>query len=164
MSEWFVTETEKETFHPNDWNMPIPWISSFIFTHIKSEFWGYENEAGDGVSNYTDRPKVLQIGCAQGWDAVENAKILKLPSINGELHIIDWFKGNLTVDVEEEWYYNENNPSEWKSHLWSEAKKFKVDDIITVFEGDSRKMIHNVMDNGYDFIFIDGGHEYDKVK
>lgn len=164
MSEWFVTETEKETFHPNDWNMPIPWISSFIFTHIKSQFWGYGNEAGDGVSNYTDRPKVLQIGCAQGWDAVENAKILKLPSINGELHIIDWFKGNLTVDVEEEWYYNENNPPEWKSHLWSEAKKFKVDDIITVFEGDSRKMIHNVMDNWYDIIFIDGGHEYDIVK
>ena len=74
MSEWFVTDTEKETFHPNDWNMPIPWISAFIFTHIKSQFWGYGN---DHEWDYKDRPKVLQIGCAQGWDAVENAKILK---------------------------------------------------------------------------------------
>ena len=103
MSEWFVTEKEKDTFHPNDWNMPVPWISSFIFTHIKSEFWGYGN---DQEWDYKHRPKVLQIGCAQGWDAIENAKILKLPSINGELHIIDWFKGNLTVDTEEEWYYS----------------------------------------------------------
>ena len=75
MSEWFVTEKEKATFHPNDWNMPIPWISSFIYTHISSFFW---NES-DYLSkvNETERPRVLQIGCAQGWDAVENAKILK---------------------------------------------------------------------------------------
>ena len=160
MSEWFVTEKEKDTFSPSDWVLPIPWISAFIFTHIKSSFWNYN----DSEDDYKHRPKVLQIGCAQGWDAVEIAKILKLPMINGELHVIDWFKGNLTVDKEEEWSYNEDNPTEWKAHLWNEAKKFKVDDIITVFEGDSRKMIHNVMDNWYDVIFIDGGHEYNIVK
>ena len=160
MSEYFVTKSEKGTFHPNDWNMPLPWISMFIFTHISGNFWGY----GDNPSSIKERPRVLQIGCAQGWDAVENAKILKLPYINGELHIIDWFKGNLTIDKDEEWAYDENNPETWKAHLWSEAKKFKVDDIITVFEGDSREQIHNVQSNYYDIVFIDGGHEYDIVK
>jgi hypothetical protein len=158
MSEYFVTANERKTFHPNDWNLPLPWISTFIYTHLVAHFWGVDD------NNIDNKPKVLQIGCAQGWDAVENAKILKLPMINGELHIIDWFKGNLTVNIEEEWAYNENNPETWKAHLWSEAKKFKVDDIITVFEGDSREQIHNVESNYYDIIFIDGGHEYDIVK
>lgn len=158
MSEWFVKDSEKETFNPGEWNMPLPWISAFLYTHLTGNFWG-----GYDTDEY-NRPKVLQIGCAQGWDAVENAKILKLPHINGELHIIDWFKGNLTVDSEEEWSYNENNPESWKSHLWSEARKFKVDDIITIFEGDSREQIHNVESNYYDIVFIDGGHEYDIVK
>ena len=79
--------------------------------------------------------------------AFENAKILKLPHINGELHVIDWFMGNLTVDSNEEWAYNEENPKTWKAHLWNEAEKFNVKDRITVFEGDSRKMIHNILDN-----------------
>ncbi len=159
ISEFYVTEEEKNTFHPNDWNMPLPWISTFILTHITGQFWGF----GDN-NNPKDKPRVLQIGCAQGWDAVENAKILKLPHINGELHVIDWFKGNLTVDKEEEWAYNEDNPESWKSHLWSEAEKFKVKDRITIFEGDSREVIHQIRDNYYDIVFIDGGHEFDIVK
>lgn len=159
MREFFVRDDEQSTFHPNDWNMPIPWISTFIFTHCIGNFWGYlEND------NPYDRPRVLQIGCAQGGDAVENAKILKLPHINGELHVIDWFKGNLTVDTEEEWFYREDNAPIWRNHLESEAKKFGVEDRITIFEGDSREMIHKVKDNYYDIVFIDGGHEYDIVK
>ena len=160
MSEWFVTEEETEVFHPDHWNMPLPWISSFIYTHIKSSFWGYNADNTESKN----RPRVLQIGCAQGWDAVENAKILKLPHINGELHVIDWCMGNLTVDSNEEWAYNEENPKTWKAHLWNEAEKFNVKDRITVFEGDSRKMIHSILDNYYDIVFIDGGHEYDIVK
>ena len=38
--------------------------------------------------------------------------------INGELHVIDWFKGNLTVDKEEEWSYNEDNPTEGTLMEW----------------------------------------------
>ena len=160
MSEFFVRDEELDIFHPNHWNMPIPWISTFIFTHCSAQFWGY----GDGSTNPYDRPRVLQIGCAQGGDAVENAKILKLPHINGELHVIDWFKGNLTVDEEEEWFYREENAPLWRNHLESEAEKFNVLDRITIFEGDSREMIHKVKDNYYDIVFIDGGHEYNIVK
>lgn len=158
MSAWFVKNSEKTTFKPGDWNMPIPWISSFLFTHLSGYFWGISN-----TDEYS-RPRVLQIGCGQGWDAVENAKILKLPHINGELHIIDWFKGNLTIDKEHIWSYNENNPENWKSNLWNQARKYSVNDIITIFEGDSREMIHKVKDNYYDIVFIDGGHEYNIVK
>lgn len=159
MSEYFVREDELNNFHPGDWNMPIPWISAFIFTHCTGHFWGYLDN-----KNSNDRPRVLQIGCAEGWDAIENAKILKFPNINGELHIIDWFKGNLTVDEEEDWYYNEDNAPIWKGNLLDDAKKYGVDDIITIFEGDSREMIHKVKDNYYDIVFIDGGHEYNIVK
>ena len=159
LSEFHVRDDEKSTFTPHDWNMPIPWISSFIFTHCQGRFWG--NNGDDTDEN---RPRVLQIGCAQGWDAVHNATMLKLPHINGELHIIDWFKGNLTVDENEDWSYREENAESWKNHLWNEAKKFGVDDIITVFEGDSREMIHKVKDNYYDIVFVDGGHEYNIVK
>jgi hypothetical protein len=160
MSDFFVRDEEISTFQPHDWNMPLPWISTFIFTHCSGHFWGY----GDNQSNPYDRPRVLQIGCAQGGDAVENAKILKLPHINGELHVIDWFKGNLTVNEEEEWFYREENAPIWRNHLESEAKKFKVQDRITIFEGDSREVIHQMKDNYYDIVFIDGGHEYDIVK
>lgn len=158
MSAWFVKNSEKTTFEPRDWNMPIPWISSFLFTHLSGHFWGISN------TNPYSRPRVLQIGCGQGWDAVENAKILKLPHINGELHIIDWFKGNLTIDEGHVWSYNENNPENWKANLWNQARKYSVNDIITIFEGDSREMIHKVNDDYYDIVFIDGGHEYNIVK
>lgn len=159
MSEFFVRDEELSTFEPSHWNMPMPWITSFLFTHLTANFWGYlEN------TNPYDKPRVLQIGCAQGGDAVENAKILKFPHINGELHIIDWFKGNLTVDEEEEWFYREENAPIWRKHLETEAKKYGVEDRITIFEGDSREMIHKVKDNYYDVVFIDGGHEYNIVK
>jgi hypothetical protein len=158
MSEFFVRNDEKLTFHPNDWNMPLPWISAFIFTHATAHFWDYSDK------DPNNKPRVLQIGCAQGGDAVENAKILKMPHINGELHVIDWFKGNLTVDEEEEWYYREENAPLWRRHLESEAIKFEVEDRITIFEGDSREVIHQMKDNYYDIVFIDGGHEYDIVK
>jgi len=158
MSEFFVRKDEELTFNTDDWNLPIPWIAMFVYTHVTAHFWGYND------SEPYHQPRVLQIGCAQGGDAVDIAKVLKLPMINGELHVIDWFKGNLTVDEEEEWYYREENAPLWKAHLWSEAEKFDVKDRITVFEGDSREMIHKVKDNYYDIIFIDGGHEYDIVK
>jgi len=161
MSEFFVKEDEKLTFHSGYWNLPIPWIATFIYTHLKAKFWGYTD--GDGDTKY-EQPRVLQIGCAQGGDAVDIAKILKLPMINGELHVIDWFKGNLTVDSDEEWSYNENNAPIWRAHLEEEAKKFKVEDRITIFEGDSREVIHKMKNNYYDIVFIDGGHEYDIVK
>jgi len=161
MSEWFVREDEQTTFTPNDWNLPLPWISAFIYTHLTANFWGYHQ--GEETNDY-EQPRVLQIGCAQGGDAVENAKILKLPMLNGELHVIDWFKGNLTVDEDEEWYYNEDNAPIWRTHLEKEAEKFDVSDRITIFEGDSREMIHKVKNNYYDVVFIDGGHEYDIVK
>ena len=72
MSEFYVTEEEKNTFNPDDWNMPLPWISTFLYTHVKGSFWGSKDN-----NNIEDRPRVLQIGCAQGWDAVENAKNTK---------------------------------------------------------------------------------------
>lgn len=158
-SEWFVLPEERNTFIPSEWVLPFPWISMFVYTHMTATFPRY-----NGDNDLAELPTVLQIGCAQGGDAIEIAKVLKLPMINGKLHIIDWFKGNLTVDKEEEWAYNEENAENWKSHLWSEAKKFKVDDIITVFEGDSREVIHQMQDNYYDMVFIDGGHEYSIVK
>jgi len=156
-SPWFVRKGKEDTFIPHDWNLPFPWISMFVYTHMKATFPNY-----NGFEE--PKPKVLQVGCAQGGDAVEIAKVLKLPMINGELHVVDWFKGNLTVDEEEEWYYREENAPIWREHLWNEAKKFEVDDIITVFEGDSREVLPTLEDEYYDMVFIDGGHEYNIVK
>ena len=156
-SPWFVREGKKDTFVPHDWNLPFPWISMFVYTHMTATFPTY--------NGYDEpKPKILQVGCAQGGDAVEIAKVLKLPMINGELHVVDWFKGNLTVSEEEEWYYREENAPIWKEHLYNEAKKFDVDDIITVFEGDSREVLPTLEDECYDIVFIDGGHEYNIVK
>jgi hypothetical protein len=157
--EYFVNESEKDSFNPSDWILPYPWISMFIYTHIKSNFWGYSKN----VIN-EEQPRVLQIGCAQGADSVSIANVLKLPMINGHLDIVDWFKGNLTVDKSEEWSYDENNVNLWKSHLFNEAKKFDVDDIITIHEGDSRDIVPLLQNNFYDIVFIDGGHEHNIVK
>lgn len=162
MSEWFVREDEHLTFLPHEWVLPTPWIASFIYTHCTAQFWGW-NDYQETENKY-NQPRVLQIGCAQGGDAVDIAKVLKLPMINGELHVIDWFKGNLTVDSEEEWFYNEENAPIWRGHLEKEAEKFDVTDRIRIFEGDSREVIHQMKNNYYDIVFIDGGHEYDIVK
>lgn len=156
-SEWFVPKGDEKVFQPSKWGLPFPWISMFVYTHMKATFPKY-----NGVDE--PKPKMLQVGCAQGWDAIEIAKVLKLPMINGELHVVDWFKGNLTVDETEEWYYQEDNSDKWKNHLWEEAKKAKVEDIITVFEGDSREILPTLEDEYYDMVFIDGGHEYSIVK
>ena len=43
MSEYFVTPEEQKTFHPNDWNLPLPWISAFIYTHLVAHFWGIDD-------------------------------------------------------------------------------------------------------------------------
>ena len=156
--QYFLKGEEKNILHHNDWIIPYPWISMFIYTHILTPFSGFYTH-DDGYI-----PKVLQIGCAQGGDAVAIANVLKLPMFNGKLDIVDWFKGNLTVDKSEDWSFNEENVEIWKNHLWDEAKKFKVDDIITVFEGDSRDILPTLHDDYYDIIFIDGGHEYSIVK
>jgi hypothetical protein len=161
-SKYFSTEEEKKTYNPEEWSLPFPWIAMFIYTHINSGFWGnFKDYSNDLPEN---RPKVLQVGCAQGADAVAIANVLKLPMVNGQLHIVDWFKGNLTVDKSEEWSFNENNVKIWKEHLWKEAKKFKVDDIITVYEGDSREILPTLNNDYYDIVFIDGGHEYSIIK
>jgi hypothetical protein len=157
-SEYFLEDDEMCNFNPNEWILPYPWISMFIYTHLHPFYEGVDS------SKSGDRPKVLQIGCAQGGDAVAIANVLKLPMFNGKLDIIDWFKGNLTVDKSEEWSFNEDNVESWKAHLWDEAKKFKVDDIITVFEGDSRIILPTLTDEYYDIIYIDGGHEYSIIK
>lgn len=152
MSDWFLQEGDGKLV-PDDWVLPMPWISSFVYTHCKAHFWGMHSAPEE------DRPKVLQVGCAEGGDAVDIAKILKLPMIDGILHVVDWFKGNLTVE-DDMWSYNIDNIDPWKSHLWSEAEKFKVVDRITVFEGDSREILPTLTDNYYDMVFIDGGHEH----
>jgi hypothetical protein len=41
MSDYFVRDEEVNTFQPYDWNMPLPWISAFIFTHCTGHFWGF---------------------------------------------------------------------------------------------------------------------------
>jgi len=156
--EFFVREDEKNSFNPSDWILPYPWITMFIYTHIKSNFWGYSQSVKED-----EQPRVLQIGCAQGSDSISIANVLKLPMINGKLDIVDWFKGNLTVDKSEEWSYNEKNINVWKSHLWNEARKYDVEDVIRVYEGDSRKVVPTLKDEYYDIIFIDGGHEYSIV-
>jgi hypothetical protein len=157
--EYFVREDEANTFAPSDWILPFPWISMFVYTHINSSFWGSLDNTDEN-----NRPKILQVGCAEGTDAIAIANVLKLPMINGILHVVDWFKGNLTVDPSEDWAYNEENAERWRSMLEMDAADQYVSDIITVFEGDSREILPTLQDEYYDMVFIDGGHEYSIVK
>ena len=60
MSDFFVREEELDIFHPDDWNMPLPWITTFIFTHCTGHFWGYGDNHG-GAENFDNNGEKTRI-------------------------------------------------------------------------------------------------------
>ena len=159
---WDLKEFNSQDFSKipmYEYGLPIDVITAWVYCLANVNFWGYWQSDEHNPDN---KFRMLQIGCAQGTDATSVAQIIKSPHINGELHVIDWFKGNLTVE-EEEWAYNEKNVDSWKQHFYGLQELRGVDNII-LHEGDSREVIKTLPDNYFDLIYIDGGHEYSIVK
>jgi len=95
--------------------------------------------------------RVVQIGAWNGHETNQIAEMVRY--WNGELIVIDWFKGNISVTDDSDIKYDEDNIEENKKLFWSNIHP------------DNKKVIDLRVGNSNDLIKdIDGAHEYSIVK
>lgn len=107
------------------------------------------------ASLYCDNPLIVEIGTWVGHMTVHMGKYAK--ANNGMVMAVDNFKG--TGSPLEEVCKN-SNPREM---LEQNLKAFKVNDYVTIKEGDSPEISKQFEDNSIDLVFIDGDHRYSSV-
>jgi len=97
---------------------------------------------------------VLEIGSFKGkstsflFRAVNESK-------NGNLIVIDNFQG---IKGKEKLY------GEFRNEFNHNMEKIGALKKIKIFDGDSKKLIHNIKDNSLRYIYIDGDHSYEGIK
>ncbi len=105
--------------------------------------------------------RVVQIGAWNGHETNQIASMVR--QWDGELIVIDWFKGNISVTDDSDIKYDEDHVEENKKLFWSniEPKNKKVIDLRV---GNSNDLIKDIEDDSIDIFHIDGAHEYSIVK
>lgn len=107
--------------------------------------------------------KVVQVGAWDGHETEQMAQIVS--AFNGKLIVIDWFKGQISIDDENDIFYTEDEQviKQRIKTFWSHINP-KHHDVIDLRIGDSKELIPQIEDNSVDFFHIDGAHEYEEVK
>ena len=109
------------------------------------------------VNHASDGANFLEIGCWYGCSTIYLAELIKISGKKIKLHVIDTFDGagnSVPNEVNQEKAFIQN------------VKDADVTDIIEIHKGTS----DSVFDSGcfdkdfFDFVFIDGSHEYEDVK
>lgn len=109
------------------------------------------NDLYGTLSNQPDL-KMLEIGSYKGESTFMFASL----GIFKKIHCIDPFEGN-------------EEANDILSENWNNVKnEFKINtryfNNITLHEGFSYDLVNSFEDNYFDFIYIDGNHEYENVK
>jgi len=136
-------------------NHGTPWLRSFLMTYSR------ENMV------------VVQVGA---WDGSETAAIVSVvENMNGKLIVMDWFKGNVSMDNQSDIFYTEDETqinyrikrfwsyiSKWCKENGKDEKVIR--DTIDLRIGNSHDLIPELEDESIDFFHLDGAHEYEMVK
>lgn len=108
---------------------------------------------------FPENGSMLEIGVWKGETTSSYSTIVK--NRGGKLYLIDWFMGNTEYQSKNPHGYNSQPTSFVRECLESNIKDVGCEDITTIIEGDSTKVIDQIEDNSLDLIFVDGGHTYD---
>jgi len=90
----------------------------------------------------------LEVGCYEG-----RASVWLLENTKGDLTVIDTFKGSKEHDSQFE--------KTLLARFTENIKPYK--DRVEIIEGTSSKYLKRLVDNAYDFIYIDGSHQASDV-
>ena len=123
-------------------NHGTPWLRSFLMTYSR------ENMV------------VVQVGA---WDGSETAAIVSVvEKMNGKLIVMDWFKGNVSMDNQSDIFYTEDETQiNYRiKRFWSYISKWckendrdekVIRDIIDLRIGNSHDLIPELEDESIDF-------------
>ena len=105
--------------------------------------------------------RVVQIGAWDGYETNQIAAMVR--QWDGELIVIDWFKGNISVTEESDIKYDEDRVEENEKIFWSNINH-ENKEVIDLRVGNSNDLIKDIEDDSIDIFHIDGAHEYSIVK
>lgn len=112
-----------------------------------------------------DNCSFLEIGAWLGKSTAFMAKLIKSQGKNIKLHVVDFW-----ADSGNESQYDKILGQKRHMTLYEEftrnMKECGVQDVITPFKGTSDSFFESIKDSGmkFNFIYIDGAHEYSQVK
>lgn len=98
----------------------------------------------------------LEIGSWCGDSTVILGKVAK--EKGGHLYCIDWWKGNIGLDLEDI-----ASKSDVFSYFWNRIVYEGLEDVVIPIRADSR-IAHSVLkENAFDLVFIDADHRFESV-
>jgi len=107
--------------------------------------------------------KVVQLGCWYGDETNAMANIIRY--FDGELIVIDWFKGQINIkDKDDQFYTEEQSLIDERLNIFWGSIEDKNKSLIDLRIGNSHDLIPNIDDESIDIFFIDGAHDYTSVK
>ena len=117
-------------------------------------FFNFEGLYTEQVNFFSDDSNFLEIGCYYGKSTIFLSESIKESGKNIKLHVIDTFDGYGNSKIENNFY------EVFKKNVFNSGS----DEIIKIYSGKSEDEILKFKDEFFEFIFIDGSHDYDDVK
>jgi predicted O-methyltransferase YrrM len=123
--------------------------------------WFDFNDIYDLAVNKYDNANFLEIGCWLGKSTQYLGNIIKQSKKNIKLTVIDTFQGEFNCNFQKG-VVKEHGGSIYKAFLQNMFDS-NVLEYMTPLVYDSRDFCKLVPDNYYDFVFIDGAHDYSVI-
>jgi predicted O-methyltransferase YrrM len=127
------------------------------------------------LSSVNEETNILEIGCFLGKSSMYLAENIKKSKKPIKLHCVDFFRlRDGSAEEPKGWPKNKNQKKELESKYGTDLlpqfkdhiKKLEVENIVKPYQMSSDEALNYFIQNDikFDFIFIDGGHDYEIVK
>ncbi len=113
-------------------------------------FFNFEGLYENQVDFFQDGSNFLEIGCYYGKSSIFLAELIKESNKKIKLHVIDTFDGYGNSKKEKNFY------KLFKNHVINSG----CHEIIEIYSGKSEVELLKFEDDFFDFIYIDGSHDY----